>query len=59
MDATFGALLLGAVVVVVALWRKGDVRAGVKFVGGSFFFEAKDRKQQRSLKRPIPTETSE
>jgi hypothetical protein len=49
-------LLLAALVIVFALWFKGDVRAGFYFAGVSFFLEAKERKRLRgndsSIARP-------
>jgi hypothetical protein len=41
------AIVLACGVVVFALYRKGDVKAGGTFGNGSFFLDVKDRKRGR------------
>lgn len=44
-------MALMAAIVVVALWWKGDVRAGAKFGEGSFFIEVAEKKTAPSQTR--------
>ena len=50
MNTLSTLFLLATCVLVFALWRKGDVRAGITFAGGMLFLEAKDRQQKQEPK---------